>query len=431
MKVKSKTRGGFTLTEIMLALSITGVLAAIALPAYTKNVVKSQVSEGVLLFQNAKAVGLDYFMQHGAFPINNTQAQLPVMTGRFVSGVVVFGNTTQYQVKVSYSSESEFQANSKINQGYLTFTGQTTSSGSVLWSCLPDGIMITSTMVPLLCNGQVFEETPASTITKTTDNAPTNNNANASSDTQGNNTSNPPAVDNNTGSTGNTTVTNPDGSIIRSDGSILYPNGDVQYPNGSIVHPDGSTTFPDGSVMLSDGTIKYPNGDIHFPDGSVSHANGSITYPDGVTIDKDGYMSLSQNQIQKYGFVNGLYSRYNNALKRYNKDVTDWTYWQNQLSIAQAQMNTFQTKIDAQKDQNKKNDIINSGSYNQVKQTLNQANSNIINLKNDIPAALQEIQNSINDYNNSLQDYLRNKAPDGILPSDYPRRPVLPKSILS
>ncbi len=84
-----KKQQGFTLIELMIAVAIIGILAAVAIPQYQKYVARAQVSEAVTLLSGLKSPVIEYYSVNGDFPVlSSTNAEVPaITTGKFVEKV--------------------------------------------------------------------------------------------------------------------------------------------------------------------------------------------------------------------------------------------------------------------------------------------------------------------------------------------------------
>jgi len=63
--IKQSVQKGFTLIELMIVVAIIGILAALAIPAYTDYTIKSRVSEGASLVGAAKTAMEVYWSENG------------------------------------------------------------------------------------------------------------------------------------------------------------------------------------------------------------------------------------------------------------------------------------------------------------------------------------------------------------------------------
>lgn len=90
---KAKNTNGFTLIELMIAIAIVGVLAAIAVPQFTNYLARARVSEAINYAQSCKTGFVEFYATNGTFPSTVDEAGCTSITTDNIASVVVRGGT--------------------------------------------------------------------------------------------------------------------------------------------------------------------------------------------------------------------------------------------------------------------------------------------------------------------------------------------------
>ncbi len=130
-----KKQQGFTLIELMIVVAIIGILAAIAIPAYSDYTIRAQVSEGLTLAGGAKAAVSEFTMDRGTFPTTQSEAGLSSaasINGKYTSSIDA--GDTAGRILITYGVD----AHADLSGDTLVLSA-VTSAGSVIWAC-PAGL---------------------------------------------------------------------------------------------------------------------------------------------------------------------------------------------------------------------------------------------------------------------------------------------------
>ena len=143
-----KVQQGFTLIELMIVVAIIGILAAIAIPAYTDFTIRSKVTEVVNMAGVCKTSVAEFYQSRGILPTDASQAGCSTTASLAADAPTVANGVITVNAKAGSSLATQLAAQSSGLS--LIYTPVITSGSITAWNCFT-GTTILPKYLPAVC----------------------------------------------------------------------------------------------------------------------------------------------------------------------------------------------------------------------------------------------------------------------------------------
>ena len=143
-KMHNSAQKGFTLIELMIVVAIIGILAAVALPAYSDYTIRAKMSEAILAASSCRTSVTEYIQSESGTAATASEWGRNDTATQFVESIEVAAETGVITVEVqNIDGEVDgetvtltpFETIDADGEGDAEFTDASTASTVAAWQC--------------------------------------------------------------------------------------------------------------------------------------------------------------------------------------------------------------------------------------------------------------------------------------------------------
>lgn len=124
---------GFSLIELMIAIAIIGILAALAIPAYQDYAVRAKISEAINFAAAAKISVAEHYMSEGRLPRDLSEAGLVSINTRYLDSLSYQLQDNTGHIILTLSD----QVSESVAQQRITLSATASQQAFLQWECRP------------------------------------------------------------------------------------------------------------------------------------------------------------------------------------------------------------------------------------------------------------------------------------------------------